>query len=106
MDVETYMPVIRKDGRRMIDKDELLNELEFGKPTNWLEDEYLQGCCDQYKTDTIIVRAAPEVECIEVVRCKNCTSCIDDEGKQLICAHWISRVEPDGYCYKGVRAKE
>ena len=48
---------------------------------------------------------------VEVVRCKDCISCVpkymDFTGEPYwICHNWVAQVDADGFCYEGKRRED
>ena len=49
-----------------------------------------------------VVRNAPTVDAVEVVRCKDCEyTCPGTSG--LVCTMWGAGTDPDGWCYEAER---
>lgn len=81
--------------QRLVDANELLKKAYY-------EDE-------EFVVDVDDIKAAPTIDAVEVVRCKDCKFSVQDAPYDAMeCVMWrakfgITYTEPDGYCHKGER---
>ena len=59
----------------------------------------------------MIMDTMPTADVVEVVRCKDCISCVpkymDFTGEPYwICHNWVAQVDADGFCYEGKRRED
>ena len=57
------------------------------------------------------ISPVPATDVAEVVRCKDCVSCVpkymDFTGEPYwICHNWVAQVDADGFCYEGKRRED
>ena len=74
----------------LISRNELLKNLDISP------DEWAKG-----RTIERIIREAPSVDAVQVVRCRDCDMAEDIGKDYLICVGWGFRTDFDGFCYKG-----
>ena len=64
-----------------------------------------------YVVGTGDILRMPTADVVEVVRCKDCVSCVprymDFTGDPYwICHNWVAQVDADGFCYEGERRED
>ena len=52
-----------------------------------------------------LIREAPTVDAVPVVRCIDCVHNFDPEGVDAACSRFFTHTEQTGFCYKGERRK-
>lgn len=81
---------------RLIDADALQRRICGAKCGCEYEDCGCEGDCGY---DHFIFHS-PTIDAVEVVRCKDCLSCIY-VGDTPYCTEWERNTDEDGYCHKG-----
>ena len=85
--------------KRLIDANALLEKFQFRLPIN---DHISESIAECVKMSVRIIKDAPTVDAVEVVRCKDCDfACEGSYG--LVCTAWGARTDYDMFCGKGER---
>lgn len=88
--------------RRLIDANALLEKFQFRLPIN---DHISESIAECVKMSVRIIKDAPTVDAVEVVRCKDCDfACEGSTG--IVCTAWGARTEPDMFCGNGERRND
>ena len=93
---------------RLIDVDELIDELYQDQPMDWTESDAEVQELNDWKLFRNMVDNAPTVDAVPVVRCKDCIHSYDDLcGLCCTCGPYVDCVvQPEFYCADGERKED